>query len=206
MRSPPLLSFHGREDCFQDSKHSGLSTVSHATTRIPPPTSPLCLLRNKQPCRPFGTLLAGRAQGGTLLSLFLWKPRLTQLAPAHEDSPSQSHVMGNVASVRTRALPALRKTLCSALHPGTHTDWLVGLAGRRCEVQAEQRAQFLLYPARVPEEVEPTRPRSGQPSFRDLATLRSLHSKRYLAKFPGFRHTLPRQLHYCKESCFCELV
>ena len=25
-----------REDSFQDSKHSGLRTVSHATTRIPP--------------------------------------------------------------------------------------------------------------------------------------------------------------------------
>ena len=158
--------------------------------------SALCLLSNKQPCRPFRTLLACRAQGGTLLSLFLWKPRLPQLAPAHEDSLSRSHVLGNMDSVRTRAIPALRNTLCSALHPGAHTDWLVGLAGLRCEVQAEQRPQFLLYPARAPEEVEPTSPRSGQPSFRDLATLRSLHSKRYLAKFPGFRHALPRQLHY----------
>ena len=39
-----------------------------------PPTSPPCLLSNKQPCRPFGTLLACTAQGGTLLSLFLLKP------------------------------------------------------------------------------------------------------------------------------------
>ena len=188
------------EDSFQDSKHSGLRTVSHATTRIPL-TSPLCLLSNKQPCRPFGTLLACTAQGGTLLSLFLWKPRLPQLAPAHEDSQSRSHVLGNVDSVRTRALPALRKTLCSDFHPGTHTDWLVGLAGRRCERQDEQRAQFLLYLARAPEELEPTRPLSVQSSFRDLATLRSLLSKRYLAKFPGFRHALPRQLHYCRDSC-----
>ena len=157
--------------------HSGLRTVSHATTRIPP-TSPLCLLSNKRPCRPFGTLLACTAQGGTLLSLFLWKPRLPHLAPALEDSQSRSHVLGNVDSVRTRALPALRRTLCSAFHPGTHTDWLVGLAGRRYERQDEQRAQFLLYPARPPEKVETTRPRSGLPSFRDLATLRSLHSKR----------------------------
>ena len=147
-----------REDSFQDSKHSGLRTVSHATTRIPL-TSPLCLLSNKQPCRPFGTLLARRAQGGTLLSLFLWKPRLSQLAPAHEDSPSRSHVLGNVDSVRKRALSALRKALCSAFHPRAHTDWLFRLGRRRCEVQAEQRAQFLLYPARAPEEVEPTRPR-----------------------------------------------
>ena len=188
-----------REDSFQDSKHSGLRTVSHATTRIPP-TSALCLLSNKQPCRPFRTLLAHRAQGSTLLSLFLWKPRLSQLAPAHEDSESRSHVLGNVDSVRKRALPALRKALGSASHPRAHTDWLAGLAGRRCEVQAEQRAQFLLYPARVPEEVVPTRPRSGQPSFRDLASLRSLHSKRYLAKFLGFLHALPRQLHYCRDS------
>ena len=190
-----------REDSFQDSKHSGLRTVSHATTRIPPPTSPLWLLSNKQPCRPFGTLLACTAQGGTLLSLFLWKPRWPHLAPAHEDSKSRSHVLGNVDSVRTKALPALRKTLCSAFHPGNHTDWLVGLAGRRCEVQAEQRAQFLLYPSRPPEEVGPTRPRTGQPSFRDLATLRSLHSKNYLAKFPRFRHALPRHLHYGRDSC-----
>ena len=188
------------EDTFQDSKHSGLRTVSHATTRIPP-TSALCLLSNKQPCRSFGTLHACRAQGGTLLSLFLWKPRLSQLAPAHEDRRKLSHVLGNVDSVRTRALPALRNTLCSALHPGTHTNWLVGLAGRRCEVQAEKRAQFLLYPARAPEEVEPTRSRSGQPSFRDLASLRSLHNKRYLAKYLGFLHALPRQLHYCRDSC-----
>lgn len=188
-----------REDSFQDSKHSGLRTVSHATTRIPP-TSPLCLLSNKQPCRPFGTLLACTAQGGTLLSLFLWKTRLPHHAPALEDRPKHPHVLGNVDSVRTRALPALRKTLCSAFHPGTHTDWFVVLAGRRCERQAEQRAQFLLYPARAPEEVEPTRPRSGQPSFRDLATLGSLHRKRYLAKCPGFRHALPRQLHYCRDS------
>ncbi len=149
-----------REDSFQDARHSGLRTFSHATTRIPP-TSPLCLLSNKQPRRPFGTLLACRAEGGTLLSLFLWKPRLPQPAPAQEDSLSRSHVLGNVDTVRTRALPALRKTLCLAFHPGAHTDWLVGLAGRRCEVQAEQRAQFLLYPARPPEEVKPTRPRSG---------------------------------------------
>ena len=190
-----------REDSFQDCKHSGLRTVSHATTWIPT-TSPLCLLSNKQPCRPFGTLLACRAQGGTLLSLFLWKPRLPQLAPAHEDSPSRSHVLGNVDSVRTRALPAVRNTLCSALRPETHTDWLVGLPERRCEVKAEKRAQFLLYPARAPEKVEPTRPRSGQPSLRDLDSLRSLHSKRYLAKFLGFRHALPRQLHYCRDSCW----
>ena len=165
------------------------------------PTSPLNRVSKKQPCRSFGTLLASTAQGGTLLSLFLWKPRLPQLAPAHEDRQKLSHVLGNVDSVRTRVLPALRNTLCSALHPRAHTDWLVGLAGRRCEVQAEHRAQFLLYHARVPEEVEPIRPRSGQPSLRDLATLRSLHCKRYLAKFPGFRHTLPRQLHYCRDSC-----
>ena len=189
-----------REDSFQDSMHSGPRTISHATARIPP-TSRLCLLSNKQPCRSFGTLLTCRAQGGTLLSLFIWKPRLPQLAPAQEDSQSRSHVLGNVDSVRTRALPALRKALCSDLYKGAHTDWLVGLAGRRCEVQAEQRAQFLFYRARAQEEVEPTRPRSGQPSFRDLATLRSLHSKRYLANFPGFRHALPRQLHYCRDSC-----
>ena len=126
---------------------------------------------------------------------------MSQLDPAHEDSPSRSHALGNVDSVRKRALPALRKALCSAFHPRAHSDWLVALAGRRCEVQAEQRAQFLLYPARGPEEVEPTRPRSGQPSFRDLASLRSLHSKRYFATFPGFHHALPRQLHYCRDSC-----
>ena len=189
-----------REDTFQDSKHSGLCIVSHVTTRIPP-TSPLCLLSNKQPCRPFGTLLARRAQGGTLLSLFLWKPSLPQLAPAHEDRRKLSHVLGNVDSVRTKSLPALRKTLCLAFHPRAHTDWFFRLGGRRCEIQAEQSAQFLLYPARATEEVEPTRPRSGQPSFMDLATLRSLHSKRYLAKFPGFRHALPRQLQYCTDSC-----
>ena len=56
-------------------------------------------------------------------------------------------MLGNVDSVRKRALPALRKALCSAFHPRAHTDWLAGLAGRRYEVQAEQRAQFLLYPA-----------------------------------------------------------
>ena len=188
-----------REDSFQDSKHSGLRTVSHATTRIPP-TSALCLLSNKQPCRPFRTLLAHRAQGSTLLSLFLWKPRLPQLAPAHEDRRKHSHVLGNVDSMRTRSLPALRKTVCSAFHPRALMDWLFRLGGRRCEVQAEQGAQFLLDPARAPEEVEPTRPRSGQPSFRDLATLGSLHRKRYLAKCPGFRHALPRQLHYCRDS------
>ena len=127
------------------------------------PTSPLNRVSKKQPCRSFGTLLASTAQGGTLLSLFLWKPRLPQLAPAREDSQSRSHVLGNVDSVRTRALPALRKTLCSAFHPGAHTECLVGLAGRRCEVQAEQRAQFLLYPARASEEVESTRPRSASP-------------------------------------------
>ena len=121
-------------------------------------------LSKKQPCRPFGTLLACTAQGSTLLSSFLWKPSLPQLAPAHENSQSRSQVLGNVDSVRTRALPALRKSLCSAFHPGAHTDWLVGLAGRRCEGQAEQRAQFLLYPAKAPEEVEPIRPCLGQPS------------------------------------------
>ena len=118
-----------REDSFQDSKHSGLCTVSHATTRIPPPTSPLCLLSNKQLCRPFGTVLVCRDQDGTLLSLFLWKPSLPQLAPAQEDSQSRSHVLGNVDSVRIRALPALRKTLCSTFLPGAHTAWFVGLAG-----------------------------------------------------------------------------
>ena len=162
MRSPPLLCFNGTRGYL-----SGLQAL-WPPHRFPcyhtdPPTSALCLLSNKQPCRSFGTLHACRAQGGILLSLFLWKPRLSQLAPAHEDSESRSHVLGNVDSVRKRALPALRKALGSASHPRAHTDWLAGLAGRRCEVQAEQRAQFLLYPARAPEEGEPTRPRSASP-------------------------------------------
>ena len=142
MRSPPLLCFNGTRGYL-----SGLQALwpphRFPSYHTDPPMSLLGWLSKKQPCRPFRTLPACTAQGSTLLSSFLWKPSLPQLAPAHEDSQSRSHVLGNVDSVRTRALPALRKSLCSAFHPGAHTDWLVGLAGRRCECQAEQRTQFL---------------------------------------------------------------
>ena len=124
------------EDSFQDSKQLWPPHRFPCYHTDPPHVSSLPA-EQQAACRPFRTVLACIEKGGALLSLFLWKPRLLQFALAQEDSQSRSHVLGNVDLVRTRALPALRKTLCSAFHPGAHTAWLVGLAGLRCEVPAE---------------------------------------------------------------------
>ena len=140
MKCSSLCCIHATRGCL--SGRNGLSRPHCVPCNYTEyAKSPLCLLSNRQPCRPFGTLL-GLQSPTRHTVLFLRNLGCHSLQRALEHSPTRSHVLGHLDSVRNsdlhREKPSPPPSFWELKPPRPLPQ-----AGSRGEIQPEQRAQFL---------------------------------------------------------------